>query len=535
MADGYEVAVVGGGHNGLVTAAYLARAGRRVVVLERRERVGGAAETAELGGVRVPRLAHTVGRLRPSVVRDLDLRAHGLRLLAPDVRVFAPQPDGRAVTLWSDQARTVDGLRAWSSGDADAWPDFDRLVRALGKFLGEIAGQTPPDIHAPGLGDALAGLKLGRTFRGLGRRDGHTILRVLPMAVADFVAESFETDAVRAAVAWRGVQYASVGPWSAGTAAILLADSAGNDGGAAGQTVFAEGGPGALSDALAASLTAAGGEIRTGADVAAVTSRDGQVTGVIVAGGEEIRVAAVVSGLDPKRTLTTLCDPVAIGPSMLWRAGNIRTPGVVSKVNLVLAGLPRFPAANGDDAALLRGRIVIAPGIDALERAFDASKYGRISETPVIEATIPSLVDPSLLAGAPDGTHVMSVVAQYTPYVVRDGSWDDEARRTAVGDTVLATLEAYAPGISGLVREREVLTPLDLERDYGLTGGHPLHAEPGLDQFFLWRPLLGHARYRLPIDGLYLCGSGAHPGGGVTGQPGQNAAREILADLKRRR
>ena len=230
MADGYDVAVVGGGHNALVTAAYLARAGRRVLILEQRENVGGAAETAGLGGVRVPRLAHTVGRLRPSIVRDLELRSHGLRLLAPDVRAFAPQPDGRAVTLWSDQARTVDGLRHWSAHDADTWPDFDRLVRSLGKFLGEIAGQTPPDIHAPGLGDAIAGLKLGRTFRGLGKRDGHTILRVLPMAVADFVAKSFETDAVRAAVAWRGVQYASVGPWSAGTAAILLADSAGNEG-----------------------------------------------------------------------------------------------------------------------------------------------------------------------------------------------------------------------------------------------------------------------------------------------------------------
>ena len=224
MTDTYDVAVIGGGHNGLVTAAHLARAGRRVVVLERRDRVGGAAETAELGGVRVPRLAHTLGRLRPSVVRDLDLRSHGLRLLAPDVRAFALQADGRAVTFWSDQARTVEGLREWSTGDADAWPDFDGLVRALGKFLGEIAGQTPPDIHAPGLGDALAGLKLGRTFRGLGKRDAHTILRVLPMAIADFVAESFETDAVRAAVAWRGVQYASVGPWSAGTAANLLGD-----------------------------------------------------------------------------------------------------------------------------------------------------------------------------------------------------------------------------------------------------------------------------------------------------------------------
>lgn len=531
---GYDAIVVGAGHNALVTAAYLAKAGRRTLVVERRQRLGGAAETSELGGARVPRLAHTVGRIRPSVVRDLDLRAFGLRLVAPDIRVFAPSPDGRAVTLWTDQARTVDALRAWSDHDADAYPDFDRLVRSLGGFLGEIASETPPDIHSPGLGDALTGLKLGRTFRGLGRHDAHTILRVLPMAVADFVAEAFDTDAIRAAVAWRGVQYCSLGPWSAGSAAVLLFDAAGNDGGASGQTVFAEGGPGAVSEALGAAARAAGAEIRCGAEVASIASRDGRVTGVTLASGEEMAAPAVVSGLDPKRTLTNLCDPVAVGPSMLWRAGNYRTPGVVSKVNLVLAGLPRFTAAAGEDETLLRGRIVVAPGIDAMERSFDASKYGRVSEQLVMEATVPSLVDPTLVDGAAPGTHVMSVIAQYTPYARRDGSWDDAGRRDAVADAVVGQLDALAPGLASLVREREALTPLDLEREYGLTGGHPLHGEPALDQFFLWRPFLGHARYRLPIDGLYLAGSGAHPGGGVTGQPGQNSAREILADLKRR-
>lgn len=529
----WDVIVVGAGHNALVTAAYLARAGRRTLVLERRQRVGGAAETAALGGVRVPRLAHTVGRLRPSIVRDLELRRHGLQLVAPDVRVFAPQADDRAVTLWADEARTVESLRAWSPRDAERYPDFDRLVRSLGRFLGDLAGRTPPDIRSPGLGDALTGLRLGRTFRGLGRHDAHTILRVLPMAVADFVAEAFEIDAVQAAIAWRGVQYCAVGPWSAGTTAILLGDSSGNDGGAAGQTVFALGGPGALSEALAAAARAAGAEIRCGAEVAAITSRDGAVTGVALASGEEISAPSVVSGLDPKRTLTGLCDPVAIGPTLRWRAGNYRTPGVVSKVNLALDGLPRFRAAGGEDETLLRGRIVVAPGIDTIERAFDAAKYGNVSDRLVFEATVPSLVDPSLVDGAPAGTHVVSVLAQYTPYRLREGSWDDAERREGVGNAVVGALEELAPGFSSLIREREVLSPLDLEREYGLSGGHPLHGEPGLDQFFLWRPLLGHARYRLPIDGLYLAGSGAHPGGGVTGQPGHNAAREILADRRR--
>ena len=531
----YDAIVVGGGHNGLVTAAYLARAGKRTLVLERRAHVGGAAETADLGGVRIPRLADTVGRLRPSVVKDLDLRSHGLRLVAPDVRVFAPLPDGRAVTLWSDAARTVDALRAWSPADADAWPDFDRLVRSLGRFLAELAAQTPPDIKAPGIGDALAGLKLGRTFRGLGKHDSHTILRVLPMAVADFVAEAFETDAVRAAVAWRGVRWSFLGPWSAGSTAILLGDSAGNDGGAAGQTVFAVGGPGAVSHALAGAARAAGAEIRCSSEVVAITTQDERVTGVALADGEEISAAVVVSGLDPKRTLTGLLDPVAVGPTMRWRAGNYRTPGVVAKVNLVLDRLPRFTAAAGDDEQLLRGRIVVAPGIDAIERAFDAAKYGRASERPVLEATIPSLVDPSLVKGAPGGTHVMSISAQYAPAALRDGGWDDAGRADTFADRVIGVLDELAPGLSATITAREVITPLDLERDYGLTGGHPLHGEQSLDQFFLWRPFLGSARYRLPIGGLYLCGSGAHPGGGITGQPGQNAAREILADLKRRR
>ena len=529
----YDAIVIGAGHNSLVTAGYLSKSGLRTLVVERRERVGGIADTTELApGARVPTLMHTVGRLRPSVVRDLDLKRHGLTLLAPEVRVFAPSPDGTALILYGDPARTAEGLHGRSEKDAAAYPDFDRRVRVLSRFLAALGDETPPDIVSPGFGDALLGLRLGRAFRGLGRLDARTILRVLPMAVADFVAESFETDALQAAIAWRGVRFASLGPWSGGSTAVLLGDSAGNDGGAAGETVYARGGPGALAEALAAAARTLGAEVRTSADVIAVTTADGRATGVALASGEEIAAPMVVSGADPKRTLLDLVDPVTLGPSMRWRAGNIRQPGVVAKVNLVLSVVPRFPAANGDER-LLRGRILVAPGIDPIERAFDASKYGRPSETPVLEATIPSLADPTLVSGAPEGTQVMSVIAQYAPYRLRDGDWD--ASREALGDRVMAVLESVAPGISSLVAARQVLTPLDLERDFGLTGGHPLHAEPALDSFFLWRPLLGYARYRLPVEGLYLCGSGAHPGGGISGWPGQNAAREILADAKKRR
>jgi len=276
----WDAVVIGGGHNALVTAAYLAGAGLRTLVLEGRDRIGGAADTTEIApGMRVPTLAHTVGRLRPSVQRDLGLKRHGLSLLAPDVRVFAPGPDRGAVVLWGDVARTAEGLRATSAGDAAAYPAFDRLVRSLGRFLDELGRSTPPDVKAPGVGDALMGLKLGRTFRGLGKDDARTILRVLPMAVADFVGEAFESDSVRAALAWRGVRYCAVGPWSAGTAAVLLGDAAGNDGGAAGETVFARGGPGALSGALASAARAAGAEVRTGAEVVAITANGPAIVG----------------------------------------------------------------------------------------------------------------------------------------------------------------------------------------------------------------------------------------------------------------
>ncbi|HSL96979.1 MAG TPA: NAD(P)/FAD-dependent oxidoreductase [Candidatus Deferrimicrobiaceae bacterium] len=541
---GWDAVVVGGGHNALVAAAYLARGGLRTLVLERRERLGGAADTANLARhIRVPVLAHTVGRLRPSIQRDLGLSRHGLSLVAPDVRVFAPNPEGGAVVLWSDAQQTAsglwaraaeagtDGARASAARDADAYLAFDRRVRDLGRFLDQLGREVPPDTASPGLDDAIAALRLGRSFRGLGRDGTRTLLRVLPMAVADLVGEAFEDDGLRAALAWRGVRYGAVGPWSAGTATTLLTDGAGNDGGAAGETVFARGGPGALSTALADAARAVGVEIRTEAEVAAITSRDGVATGVVLAGGEEITARAVVSGLDPKRTLLGLLDEVALGPSLAWRAGNIRTPGVTAKVNLAVRRLPRFAAA-GDDERVLRGRILVAPGIDAMERAFDASKYGRWSERPIIEATIPSLVDPSLVEGARSGTHVVSVIAQYAPYALRGRDW--EADREAFGDAVVEVLESVAPGIGSLVSHRQVLLPADLERDYGLTGGHPLHAEAALDQWFLWRPLLGHARYRIALERLYLCGSGAHPGGGVTGGPGQNAAREVLADLRRR-
>jgi len=531
----FDAVVVGGGHNGLVAGAYLARTGLRTLVLEKRATLGGTVETRPLAdGKRAPGLFHTVGRLRPSVARELGLRGHGLTLVAPDVRAFAPQPDGRAVTLWADAERTAAELRAWSAADGAAWVEFDRHVRALAAFIASLNAGTPPATSGGSVGDAITGLLLGRAFKKLSKDDARQLLRVLPMAIADFVAESFESDPVRASIAMRAFGFSALGAWSMGTTAALLADSAGNDGGAAGQTVYAKGGPGALSDALAAAARGFGAEVRTGADVVGVTAADGRLTGVTLASGEEIAAAIVASGLDPKRTLLGLLPPLELGPNLRWRAGNIRQPGRVARVNLGLSALPAFPAAGQREEAVrrLRGRILVgATGIDDMERAFDASKYGRVSDALLLEATIPTLVDPSL---APDGGHVMSVVAQYVPYRLADGAWDAAARE-ALGDRVVARLESVAPGISGLVTAREVLTPVDLEAEYGLTGGHPYHQEPGLDAWFAWRPLVGHARYRMPVAGLYLVGPGAHPGGGVTGAPAENAVKEILADRRKRR
>jgi phytoene dehydrogenase-like protein len=286
-----------------------------------------------------------------------------------------------------------------------------------------------------------------------------------------------------------------------------------------------------LAAALEAAAREAGVELRCATAVDAIQTKGGRVIGV-VAGGVEIHAGVVVAGVDPKRVLTELVDPVTVGPMLRWRAGNIRTPGTLAKVNLVLSETPTFTAAAGD-ASLIRGRILITPGIDALERAHDDAKFGRPSANPVLEATIPSLVDPSLVGGAKPGSQVMSVIAQSAPYNLREGTWADH--RDAFADTVVDTLDAYAPGLAASVVARQVLTPPDLEAEYGLTGGHPMHGEHGLDQLFLWRPLLGHARYRLAVDGLYLAGAGAHPGGGITGQNGQNAAREVLADWRRRR
>ena len=525
----YDAVIVGAGHNGLVTAGYLAKAGLRTLVLERRSRAGGALTTEEVApGVRAPVVADLVGGLRASVVRDLQLASHGLRAVQPDVVAFAPSANGPPITLWRDPARTATELRTQRPSDADAFLAFDRKVRSLARFLSRVQATEPPDLASPSAADGFKGLTLANAMRQLGKRQVNETLRVLPMSVADLVSEAVDDEALRGVLGARGIRYSAMGPRSAGTALNFLWDSA-SGGGAAGRTVFARGGPDALTEALLAAARSNGATVRSGADVSAIRTKRGSVEGVALASGEEIDARIVASSADPKHTLVRLLDPAEIGPTLSWRAENIRMPGVVGKVTLVLNALPEFVGA-GDER--LRGRIVIAPSLDYLDGAFNDSKYGRISGHPYLEATIPTLSDPGL---APDGTHVITALFQYAPRHLRDADWDEAARDHMV-DTAVRTLEAYAPGIAETIVARHVVTPADLEREYGLSGGHPMHGEHALDQFFAWRPLLGHARYRLAeIRGLYLCGAGAHPGGGITGGPGGNAARAILADARRAR
>jgi phytoene dehydrogenase-like protein len=526
MAD---TIVIGAGHNALVTAFYLAKAGRKPLVLERRNIAGGCATSEEFApGYRSATLAHTLGPLRPAIVRDMQLERRGVRFVYPDPRLVSVAPDGRALVFSTDPGRTADAIRPFSAKDATRYPEFCATLGRIGGFLSGLLEMTPPSIDSPSRSDVWALLKTGRKFRALGRKESFALLRWGPMAVADLVAEWFETDLLQASIAARAIHGTAMGPWSAGTGAVLMLGAA-IDPAPGGSSVTAVGGPGAVTRAMGDAARAAGAEIRTGADVQRILVKDGAVTGVALADGSEIAATTIISGADPRRTFLGLIDPVELEPEFMTRIRNYRCPGIVAKLNFGLRALPGFRGLGVDAAAALRGRVHVGPGIDYLEHAFDASKYGETSPAPYLDVAFPSVVDPSM---APSGRHVMSVHMQYAPFTRRAGSWNGQA--DALADLVLRTLESYAPGITALVEHRQVITPLDLEQVYGLTGGHIHHGELALDQLFTMRPVLGWADYRTPLAGLYLCGSGTHPGNGLTGASGQNAAREILKGARGR-
>ncbi|HWN08861.1 MAG TPA: NAD(P)/FAD-dependent oxidoreductase [Pyrinomonadaceae bacterium] len=524
----YDIIIVGGGHNGLVAACYLAKAGLKTLVLERRETVGGGAITDEIHpGFRCSILDDVPGPLLSHVVKDLDLKSHGVEFIVPEVRALALNPDGPAVCLFADQRRTVNELEQISVKDAQSYPEFETSFARIGRVLAPLVTMTPPSVEKPAAAELWNLAKLGLSFRGLGKQDAYRLLRWGPMAVADLVAEWFETESLRALIAARGIAGAFAGPWSAGTSTALLWQAA-LDGHATGTTTFISGGMGALTQALAKAATSAGVEIRTSADVKRIETNEGKAARVVLRNGDEISARAIVSNADPRSTLLDLVDPVEFDPSFLAKIQHYRALGVSAKINLALSRLPSFTGVEPSDSQQkLSGRIHVGPDVDYLERAFDAAKYGDYSPAPYMNITIPSLTDSTL---APAGAHVMSVSVQYAPYKLKEGDWD--SRREEFADNVIEKLTAYAPNLKEITVARQVVTPLDLEQTYGLSGGHIHHGEQTLDQSFTFRPIIGWAQYRTPLKGLYLCGAGTHPGGGVTGAPGANAAREIIKDLK---
>jgi len=528
MAETRDVVIIGAGHNGLITAFYLAKAGLKPLILERRPQAGGCAITNEFHpGFRGSTLAHATGPIRADIISDMNLAAHGLKTYVPDVRVLSLSPDGQNLALFSDAGRTQQEIAKYSTKEAAKYAEFQKAMANIAAVVDRLLEMTPPDIDAPASGNVFELLNTGRKIRGLDQKDFYRLFRWMPMAAADLVAEWFETELLRATIAAQGIFGTFFGPWSAGSGATLLMRAAA-DGNPAGGATYVMGGTGALTTAMAIAAQAAGAEIRTNVEVVQVKVKDGAATGVVLSNGDEIETRAIISNADPKRTLLGLVDPQHLAPSFLQRLQHYRMNGTVAKVNLALSGLPSFNGVDGKSESL-GGRIQISPEVDYIERAFDASKYGEFSQHPYLEATIPTLHDSSL---APAGKQVMSIYMQYAPYKLRNADWDTQ--RDALGDVVVNTLAQYAPDLPGLIEAREIITPKDLEQTYGLTGGQIFHGELALDQLFTMRPLLGWAQYRTPIKSLYLCGSGTHPGNGLTGGSGANAAGEIAKDLRKR-
>lgn len=525
----YDIIIIGAGHNGLVAAYYLARAGLKTLVLERREIVGGGSVTEEFHpGFRCSTLAGSPGPLLPRIIKDFQLERRGVEFIMPDVRVWAPNANGNSICIYEDTKRTAEELTNISRTDAERYPEFISTFARIGRALAPMLTMTPPDIEDLSANEVWQLGKLGWAIRGLGKKDEYRLLRYGPMAVADLAAEWFETEGLRALVAARGISGAFAGPWSAGTSAAVLQQAA-NGGNPFAPSSLVKGGMGALADALAQAATEAGAEIRTGAEVVKVQVKDGKAVGVVLRNDEEVPSWTIVSSHDPGITVLELVDPGELEPSYLNHMQNYRAHGTVAKVQLALSALPEFIGLTASSAKeKLSGRIHIGPEIDYLELAFDAAKYCEISPQPYLDIRIPSLSDPSL---APDGAHVVSIHAQFAPYHLKDGDWN--SRREELGDIVVKTLSNYAPNLRNLIVARQVITPLDLEQTYGLRRGHIHHGEQSLDQFFAFRPLIGWAQYRTPIKGLYLCSAGTHPGGGITGGPGANAAREIIGDFKK--
>jgi phytoene dehydrogenase-like protein len=549
----YNAIVIGGGHNGLTAAAYLARAGRKVLVLERRHVLGGAAVTEEIfPGFRFSVCSYVVSLLRPEIIRDLDLPRHGLEILPLD-GTFTPMPNGDYLWRVNDHAKTRREIARHSKLDAEAYDEYGKAMVEMARFVKPILNMTPPDPMSLDPRELRKLLFLGNRFRALPDGDRYNQIQLMTMSAVDFLDQWFETDVLKATMSASGIIGTFQGVRSPGTAYVLLHHYMGEIDGAFRSWGFARGGTGAISNAIAAAAREAGVEIRTETAVARISVKNGQASGVVLANGDELSADLVLSSVDPNLTFMKFMDADRELPAdFVEEIRRYKYRGSSGKVNLALDALPDFTCLprNGPH---LRGAISISPGVDYMERAYDQAKYGEFSRRPYMDMVIPTLTDPSV---APPGKHILSCFVQYAPYHLKgrpeglphnvsgaalqpDNSrgagpqpcdWDDQ--REAFGDTVIDTIAEYAPNIRDIILHRQVLTPLDLERDFGLTEGNIFQGELTLEQLFFARPVPGWSQYKTPIQNLWMCGSATHPGGGIMGAPGRNAALRILATTR---
>ena len=523
-----DVIVIGGGVNGLVAGALLARAHLATLILDRQPVPGGAAITGELApGFRAPTLSHALGPVHAAVARSLRLDRANITFVTPEPALTTLGRDGQFIVFHRDVVLTAASIHRLSPADAARWAEFVRTLERIAGVLGASHRQAPPAVDRPIARQWWQLLSLVRHARQLRHRDQTRLARWLPMSVADLLDEWFENDLLKAAIAAHAIFGTLAGPRSGGTGGRLLQCMA-DDPVPVGSGATAIGGPGALTQGLVGIAERAGATIRPNARVVRILTVAGRAAGVALEDGEEIIAESVVSAVDPRQTFLLLTDPAALPPTFVQRMRQFRARGVTAKINLALSSAPVFPALAGDELPL-RGRLLIAPELDYLERAYDAAKYGDLSDEPWLELSIPTFGDPTL---APAGQHVMSVYVHFAPRHLSDATWTDMA--DAVYRRAIGVLDAHAPGLETLVIARQVITPEDLETQWGLSGGHIFHGEPALDQSWIARPLLGWARYVTPIDGLYLAGAGAHPGGGLTGLPGWLAAQTLREDLRKK-
>jgi phytoene dehydrogenase-like protein len=527
MTQHYDVIVIGGGHNGLVNAAYLAKAGKKVLVLERRHVLGGAAVTEEIiPGFLFSECSYVVSLLRPEIIRELDLPRHGLEILPLD-GTLSPMPDGNHLWRMNDHAKSIREIRRHSRVDAEAYDEFSKMMTPMCRFVKPMLSMVPPDPTTLNPRDLKQLHFLMQRFRELSSDERYTLIQLMTMSSADFLDQWFETDVLKATMSASGIIGTFLGIRSPGTAYVLLHHYMGEIDGAFRSWGFSRGGTGAISNAIAAAAREAGVEIRTKAPVRKILVKEGRAAGAVLQSGEEIAANVISSSVDPHLTFEKFLEPSELPADFLEGVRRYKFRGSSGKVNIALDALPDFKSRPGDGAHL-RGAISISPSMEYMERAYDDAKYGHYSRRPYIDMVIPSLTDPSV---APPGKHVLSCFVQYAPYKLAEGTWDDQ--REAFGDNVIDTISEYAPNIKDIIVGRQILTPLDLEREFGLTQGNIFQGELSLEQLFFLRPVAGWAYYRTPVDNLYMCGSATHPGGGIMGANGRIASQVILKEWKK--